>query len=1330
MEFSEEQRLIIDAPIDNILVSAAAGSGKTTVLVERIITKLIKGEFNLDELLVVTFTNEAADNMRRKISSVLSRRIKELKTAHPENKELIRKLKLQLDKLPNAYIQTLNSFCARVIKEKGYVYSDKGTSELLEPGIPILDENTLEIILTDAIGAALSSIYDEMGHGKLDREAQEDMLLLVRMFGDGRSDDALGDALKATFKKLRSIPNYLEYIEELYVERVRIAEAYEIYGLQTILDEVLDCCRKAYNNLDELASLVDAVQFVSDRKKNAQYKDNWIQLLDDSKLMLSGILAVGDSSRSTQEQIYKSFFEYKSETMILQPPIPVCERKGKIINDEEPVSRFEELFAPLCAFMFLRSKVMGYYSKRGNGYGNCALLTDFPIEYCSFFTNDFGNLLDYQIVRNRQLHAFIELLRRIDSAYKLMKKQIHGMDFSDQEHIAYAILSDKDNSDARDYYREKFTEIYIDEYQDNSRLQDAIIDLFARHCSTKDETDDSDEGRFGNVFRVGDVKQSIYKFRYASPQLFNDKLNSYSKGQGGVLYFLNRNFRSDSTIIDFVNLVFEQIMCAESGTEITYDESQRLIYNEGFEHKYSSVVPNVVFCKPGTIDSPRDLRDCSKPKYVLRQGVLSEVKRYIDEGFGYKDICILTRSNKMALVVSNYLNSKGFPSKVVENRKLFDDNDIKGIANLIILIANQYRDEYLLGVMLSNYRFSNFTLDEVTEIITYANRTNRNLYLIDKLRLFAGEEYEELNDRNLQSRVNQFLDSLNRLKLQNIITDIGILIENIYKETGIVATLTSDENGEEGKLLLFKDYLCKNYLSMGSNIAGVARYLEEMQIKLAAGVTMQIDDTSDNKIRCMTCHSSKGLEFPCVIVTELDSAGNKDSDSAIEFDQDFGFAVKDYKFDDYSANPSLDELILKRKRKLAAQAEDIRLLYVALTRAQYRLSVVMEVGSNVVNLRQCAFLQNTYVMDRKLHELLKPGMGAPFLAALIRTFAVDSTLRIPFEYNHLIKRFNVEESNLFTCRFMVPDEIFYDWPELASTLNPDENHASEDFDADWDENEEEDNVDNSSKALSQDEDSVYFEEELKTSASKIELNCSSFDDTGFPIFEPYSHNEAIDIPFKISVSQLKQEYEIENNVSMNLELPSLEKVLDERTEEASTPLSSSEIGTFVHSIMRYINLGLLQKQPEAFEAEIERLQTKGIILTYQMPLVGEFKSAILNFAQSDLVSMMSKAMQRGQLYKEKPIVFSMPVLDNSEDDFALVQGVIDTFFVDDDGQVILLDYKTDNLKKFESDEAKKAEATRRHKVQLDLYAAALESSGMKVKSKILCLLRHNLWIEV
>ncbi|MCQ2533728.1 MAG: UvrD-helicase domain-containing protein [Clostridia bacterium] len=1320
MRFSDDQIKIINDDINNILVSAAAGSGKTTVLVERIITKILAGEYNIDELLVVTFTNEAAENMRKKISSRLNGKLKELKDSDNPDFEQIRRLSIQIDKLPNAYIQTINSFCARVIKEKGYSYVDpEDDSELIEPGIPIIDDNTKQMLLMEAVNDSLIETYGYYAEDRMIPILKECFDILVESNGDGRNDMVLKSSLEETYKKLRSIPDYLNYIVQEHERRCEYDDRGEIVGLDYILNNILSCAHKAYDNIDKAIRFAEGIRFISKDIESDERRDYFDNFLNGYKSYINEVITVFESEESSYADKFSVMNKVIPADSLDGPQIP----KASSINTKKDYSTFLMLLAPVWEFIDKHRKHVCQYYKALALYKSIVLSETISDSYLAIFRRNPKELLERQMLRNKQLYAYIHLLTRVDYHFARRKKEIHGMDFSDQEHFAYAILK---NEDARDYYREKFKEIYIDEYQDNSKLQDGIIELFSRG-------EDSNTGAYGNVFRVGDIKQSIYKFRYASPDLFSSLMKKYSDNNGGILRLLNNNYRSDETIIDFVNMIFEQLLSEDSGMEITYDQNQKLVHGAVEKNPSDSSVeiplckPNVVLCSAhdmGNIDR-LDNDSVSRKKYLYRQAVLNEVIKYRKEGFELKDICILTRSNKTALIISQYLNKAGFPSKVSEKRELFDDNDIKGLTNLLITIGNQYRDEYLLGVLLSDYRFSNFTLDEVATVISYcrARGMGKNVYLIDKLKIYA--EDEELLETELSKRINKFIEVFNRFRLQNIMTDIGILIENIYIDSGVRATLANKGKAELDKLIIFKDFLCTNFLGRGSDIAGIASDLEKMQLKLSSEVSVKVDDTSENKIRCMTCHSSKGLEFPCVILAEMVTDGNvSNNTSNISFDGDNGFIVKDYVYEEFLTYDSLENIEIKDRQRLSTIAEELRLLYVALTRAKNRLSVVIDLSVSKVKdfLLSISPVEGDFI-TKSLYLGTVKNMRYAMTAAIARTKAFNSHFDEKSALDlDVLKNCTYWYNDTFTCEYYNPDEVYKNnsdipvcYPEKEELIKGNSRNEVVATAEGDNESEEEDSSGN--------KDYAYFEEKLRTSENMIQLHAKSFDEDGKPEFDTYRFEDSTSIPFKVSVTQLKNEFEVKDNVSMNLELPDLEDFIE--TEKSAS--SASEIGTFVHSIMRYINLKLLSEDADKYDEEIERLVKKGLITESQIPLTDEFKPAIIAFANTDICKDMNEAMINNQLYKEKPIVFSVDV---GNDDYALVQGVIDMFYIDSDNEAVLVDYKTDNLKKFGNEEGIKEEAIRRHKVQIDYYSAALNSSGIKVKKRYLCLLRHNIMVEL
>ena len=1257
MGLSPEQNDVVIAPIENILVSAAAGSGKTTVLVARIIEKICNGTYDADDILVVTFTREAASNMCAKIESAISEKIRILRE-NGGDRELRTRLEDQLDKLPNAYIQTIDSFCSRVVKEKGYVLSGSGKDRLLEPGNVVLDGNELDLILKDAANAAVAQSYEE---GLLN----SDFETLTQMFGNGRTDDALAESLVISYKQLRSLPDYLDRAHSM-LERTQ--EACD-EGRILCLDKFNRAVVTFYSKLDEsrrdkMLSLVQQIRFLAKDKDNEKRQQIWSDLIELYYEYASNVVkvAAGGDDLTT----FKAILDVSKISADNNPGI----YNGLPKKDEEGiVEEFIELFEPIASIAIFLKPLLGIARAPG-GYSDIAKAFGLQESYTAIAVCGAEGLLDKQ--KNRLLLArqYIDLITRMDKFYEEFKALVHGMDFPDQEHLALQILK---NEDAKTYYRSKFKEIYIDEYQDNSELQDAIIA----------EIEDS------NVFRVGDVKQSIYKFRYAEPSLFLDRLNEYDKGDSGNLFVLNNNYRSDESILEFVNRIFYRIMGAE-GAEIEYDSKQALNYPDNKERK-DTLPPDIPHVTVVTHTKNGDRKAC------VNEGVLKEVRRYLTAGRGPGDICILTRTHRTASMIASYLNENGCPARYADEIGVFNDNDIHGLCNILIAAGNELRDEYLVGILISGYRISNFTLDEIARVFMHAKAKHLGAeHLMTKLRLFASDNVKA-SDEPLQQRVAAFVEWFDSLRNDLIITDISELTDRIYKDTGVGA-----DSDDPEKFLLFKQWLCTNFMRYGSDISSIASRLEKMKIELSDKTSVKREDNSDGKIRCMTYHSSKGLEFKSVIVTELSSRSRKDSVGSVVFDPTYGTVTDDFDPVRYIKYKSLERVFLEEDQMLGENAEQMRLLYVALTRAEHELSVVIpmecETFKSYANLYS---LLRRQTEDRctRAFWLKCHGMESAFLAALL-SFSGAKELR--YQIGSTVLKGDFKD---------ISNEVKFDG------FTVDIVHNSAEVEDDGAEREAEDTDDGDATEEAAD---VVHEVQTKKTTGIIDICAESFDEAGMPIFAPYGYEKATTVPFKISVSQIVH-HGVDGSLPINLEVHNLEHYMDVR--DGITDDSASAVGTFIHRIMRFIDL---KKAGVDAEAQIDELIDEGIISSSDRAKAMEFKEGIASFASSDVGKKLVAADDRGEAEYEKPIVFSVP----SGDDSVLVQGVIDCMFRGEDDRYTIIDYKTDRFPADITDIELISETIKRHSVQLGCYSAALRSSGKDVGEKYIYLVRYGKFVEV
>ena len=1285
MRFSDEQQMIIDAGINNNLVSASAGSGKTTVLTARIGDEVVKGTLSVDKMLVVTFTEDAAAHMADKIED----RLRDLRNSAVSSgdKELAERLSSQIDLLPNAYIQTMHGFCSRVIKEKGYLIEDGPMAEFTDPSCRIISDSEQDILLQSSVEAAIRELY------KACQSEDDPFIRFTRRFGDGRNDMSLTGIVTGIYKTLRSLPDYLE----------KCSESLEKRELRDSKNEVM--------------------YFDGQEGRNAYFEPEKIPL--EIVEYLSGmreILLSGDfNSMLEAHEKYQIVEEYSNSEFIDE--ITSCIDGIVDAYGSHKGVDFFECLEPLKAFAGLKYKnIFSGADFNGDDKPFLALVSlrhffdpgkwndskydnlyDLPPEYCDLVGLKKDDILKNQKAGTEAVRCFVELLKKTDELYARAKNAVHGMDYSDLEHTAYAILKTGEQDqrgnktfymgEAAVFYREKFSEIFVDEYQDNTRLQDTIISTFERPE--------------GNVFRVGDIKQSIYKFRFADPQIFKTRMKGYDSGkEPGKVFFLRENHRSTCEILAFANYVFDQIM-SESASEIEYDEGQRLSKASETRH---GARPRIVITDKGVPDS--DDGDKTKPNTkAVFVAVEKEIGRYLEEctridgsKTDFKDICVLTASNNQAEQIARYLNG----CTLSDGRKIeaagrfttdvFEDMDIHRLINFLICLGNEYRDEYLAGVMLSNYRFSNFTVDELAEVQVFIHELDAPSLekepLMLRLRVFA-----EKNDSLLALKIRDFIDVFDRIRMSAMVADIDDITEMIYRETGIKATVEAREN-DSSKFDVFKDWLSGNFKRRGSDISGIAAELEQMKIHIKKA-DIEVTDASKNKITTMTVHKSKGLEFPFVILVATGGQDeNKDKLSSIMFDRDDGFFTEDYDPENIIRTHSFEQYVYKMKMRLQTNAETVRLVYVALTRAEENLSVIstcdVDDDKGTGPLRR-AFSQASGYKGKAFDKRhwLAGDMKLPYclFSALARSEGGD-TLRELAHSGDLKPTDVIPFTDLEGNRDLGYEVVVVPADEIAVVY---EAHKAQ---------------------------AAASPEQKK---EEPQQDKPKFDGDGKLLLPEYKYQKSVDIPFKVSVTGIAGGGKPSDTTHVDLEIRST----DDFESTNISMLTAANKGTILHRIMRFIDLEGIRSGKVSFEDEVGALIDEGYlnICTREnaLEVADSFKNGILAFCNSSRCEDIIRSFDEGTARSEKPIVFSV-YIDGDKGDSALVQGIIDLIYKTDEGYTIL-DYKTDRLGGG-SPEERANEAKERHAFQLNSYAAAVEEEGMKVAHKVLYLVRYGEFVEV
>ena len=1275
MKFSDEQNAIINAEQNNNLVSASAGSGKTTVLTARIGDEVKSGALNVDGMLVVTFTEDAASHMADKIEEKL-RSLRNEAAANGDD-DLASRLSSQIDLLPNAYIQTMHGFCSRVIKEKGYLLEDGPMTEFTDPSCRIISESEQGVLLQSAVDLAIRSLYAEC------KSEDDPFIRFTRRFGDGRSDMSLVNIVTGTYKTLRSLPDYLEVCERFVKEREeRDAKGQIMYfgGDNGIPSEIV-------KYLSGIKTMLEGSEFASVLAEHDTYQIVEEYTNDEFIREVS----------SRIDQVILGYETHKGADFFgcLKPVKELADLKFKGFFKNADLKGDDR---PMLAVVSLRHFISpGSWadSKYDNPY-------DLPEEYSDLIGFDADRILENQKAGTEAVRCFVELLKKTDEMYAEAKNAMHGMDYSDLEHTAYAILKSGDTEDvngdtvykgeAASFYREKFTEIFVDEYQDNTRLQDAVIKTFERPE--------------GNVFRVGDIKQSIYKFRFADPSIFGKRMETYIADPGkGRVHYLKENHRSTCEILAFANYVFEQTMSKEA-SEIEYDETQRL--SKASESRHGPI-PRIVVADKG-IPKTDDDRTEPDTKAVFA-AVESEVKRYLEEctridgsKTEFKDICVLTASNNQAENIARYLNGctlkdgRRIEASGRFTTDVFEDRDIHRLINFLICLGNEYRDEYLAGVMMSNYKFSNFTVDELAQIQVFIHELEgpslEKEPLMLRLRVYISK-----CDSELSSRIINFVDVFDRIRMSSMVTDIDDIIELIYRETGIKATLEA-RGGDSNKFDVFKDWLSESFKRRGSDLSGIATELEQMKIQIKKA-DIEIVDANKNKITTMTVHKSKGLEFPFVILVATGGQDErKDTLSSIMFDRDDGFITEDYNFEDITRSHSFEQYIYKMKMRLVSNAETVRLLYVALTRAEENLSVITccDFGDDSKSspLRN-AFTQAIEYRDKAFDKRhwLAGDMKLPYclFSALARSGDGD-------ELRDLARSGDLKQSN------EIP---FYDL----------DGKRAQGFEV--------------VKIPSDIVIALYEshkEEADKSEAEKHEegqeKEVPEFDNDGKLVFPEYKYQESVDIPFKVTVTGIGGDKKPSDTTHVDLQIRSV----DDFESANISMLTAANKGTVLHRIMRFIDLEGIRNGSVTFGDEIKGLIEDGYLNMCSpsdaLEVASEFEEGIKAFCKDDRCEDVIRSFAEGTARSEKPIVFAVYV-EGEEGDSALVQGIIDLIYKTREGYTIL-DYKTDRLDGTNADERAK-ETLERHSFQLNSYAAACEKDGIKVAHKLIYLVRYGEFVE-
>jgi len=1209
-KWTKEQLKAIDERGKDILVSAAAGSGKTAVLVERIINIITdsKKPVDIDRLLVLTFTRAAASEMRERISA----RILSLLKEYPKDINL----KNQLTLINKAQINTIHSFCMEVIKKN---YAAVG----IDPVFRVADDAEKGIIE--------SEVMDELFEEKY-TSGDEDFLKLVDSFGSGVKDTGLKDIIKEIYRFVRSTPFPDKWIDEM-VERYNASENdfEDTFFGQLMKDEIssrLDWARKNIETAIKIAGIKTGIEELGDGP--AEYVPSFIddiELIDELEASLKN--SIKDFSADLDSCKFKTIARKKKTTNA------TLAEEAKMLRDEA------------------KKEIKGIKEK--------VIFKDI-----SLIEEDIERIYPF-------LKAIGELVKEYDRRFDEAKRKKQVMDFGDLEHYCLKALLNDDGSitDCALSLRERYYEILTDEYQDSNPVQELILSAVSKGS---------------NRFMVGDVKQSIYKFRMAKPEIFMEKYNTYAlTGEESIRIDLFKNFRSRKNILDGINYIFENLMSPQMG-EIVYDEAARLDAGAQFEEGVDDSIELDIIESEKVEDSSDETGEGALAMAEMEAiHIAGRIKELIAEGFmitdkasgklrraEYKDMTILMRSaSKSAQVFTDIFESEGIPLKTDASSGFFNTTEIMTVVNYLKLIDNPRQDIPLISVLYSP--IYDLNADDLMQIRLDGGK--KDFYSCVK------KYSEEGIDKRIKGILESFFDDIEGFRKEVGRLSIAELILKIYNDTGYFdMALAMPEGKLRGANLRLLIQKADGYEA--ANFHGLFNFIKYVERIKTTGIDVgeaKTDAGEENAVSFMTVHKSKGLEFPIVFVAGLGKEFNKqDATKSVLMHQELGFGIKRFEPEKRVVYETAARRLIGERITREGLSEELRVLYVALTRARDKLFLVATVPDINKKIRKWA----SYLFFEKMpyYNLIRETTFVDWLGPCIMKHRAGK---------ELVERGELKYS-FFNCEIGKDKSVW--------KLNI---------------------INDVFKAI----ESVFPEEGVNKEASEIDEKLIKRITENIRWRYPYKG--ASKMPANVSISELKrlyqEKFELAGDESRHytaergFEYPDF----DDKEEI----ITSSRKGTVMHALMERISFED-DVDSDSVKNTLESMISKGLVTEKEAASVDSKK--VLAFFKTDIYERIKKAYS---VFKEEP--FAME-LDSREafgdkygdiDEKVLLHGIIDCYFEEDDG-LVLIDYKTDRAKS--SEEIKK-----RYKIQLDIYKMALErATGKTVKEVYIYLFDTDSFLDM
>lgn len=1281
VSWTTEQQQVIDLRNRNILVSAAAGSGKTAVLVERIV-KIITDKnhpVDIDHLLIVTFTNAAAAEMRERIGNAIEKALDE----QPGNEHLLRQLTL----IHNAQITTIDSFCLYVVRNHFHEID-------LEPNFRIGDEGELKLLREDVLGRVLEQNYEEPS------EAFSDF---VEGYASGRTDVALNEMILQLYEFSRSYPWPEKWLDSFV----------GAYRIET---------REELDRAEWLAPLTENICFV----------------LKDCEQLLKQALAItqqDDGPDMYEKAVQSDLEKYDGLSRLTS----FCELSGALSDikyDRLASSRgFEGDPDKLELVKSLREQAKDVVKKLCKQYFFCS-----------------PEMMIEQLERTEpMLEEVVRLTKQFADEFAAAKRRKNLVDFHDVEHFALQILVDEETEKAKktaEEFRDTFEEIMIDEYQDSNEVQETLLRSISR-----------EERGENNIFMVGDVKQSIYRFRLARPELFMKKYDSYSLEESTTQRIdLHKNFRSREEVLTCTNDIFYKIMARSLGN-VEYDAEAALYPGASYpaiemkktagkeetaeeqtKQSIADFTPEILLA-----DSNDELLEDTEfsDKKTLEAKIVAEEIRHLmktqpvtDKATGelraarYSDIVILLRSlSGWADSLVEVLNGNGIPAHTVSSTGYFSTVEVQTVLSMLRLLDNPRQDIPMAAVLrspmagLTDEELAVLRLEDgsvpfheaVLELAEGLYEEDGQKEISDSE---ADSEADQKQGRNADEKTENHIEITAHRKLlkfykkykqlRQLVPDTPIheLIEIILRETGYghyVAAMPAG-NRRTANLNMLLEKAAAYEKTSYKGLFHFVRYIDELQkYDVDFGEADMVGENED-VVRIMSIHKSKGLEFPIVIVSGMGKNFNKqDTRSKMVLHPELGIGLDYMDGKKRIKSPTIAKKAIAKQIDLENLGEELRVLYVALTRAKEKLiltGTLKDAAEKLEFYRQQANLSKA--ADRPLSYLTREGASGylDWILPAVLSYGDKYPVRI------------VEAAEL------VLDEV--------------ENQ------------------------LEQNEDLTERIEEIEAADTQLVGQLKQ------RFSQRYPYQTDILRKNKYSVSELKHramrekfEAEQEETIPAFLEEPVTPTIplfiQREESVEQETANRGALRGTAVHRVMECYDFA----SEKSVHEQMEAMEKEEKITADMRALVRE--QTVADFVSSETGKRMALAQRGGALYREKPFVMGFTeeelerygfgagaqMIENEaqtenaqqeimsenvsqenhmhEEDLTLIQGIIDVFWIEDDG-ITVLDYKTDRV-----DTAQ--ELIDRYATQLKLYADALERVFATRKLKVKEILIYSFRLE-